>query len=127
MGIPTARPMMTPELLSYVVLVPESTPLVVTLDDPMVNEPIELPEVSEPERVEEDAEVEEEIPDVVAPVPATATEPSLMLVKVISSTSMVLSPMATSSQMTISSIKMRTEAVSAALLRLKLKPMLMLL
>ena len=124
MGIPTARPMIMPILLLSSEVV--STPLATTLEEPTESPATVEPEVRVEERADEEDEVEDELPVGVVPVPVTTTEPSWMLVKVIRSTRVGSAFMPVSSQVTSSSMRLSTTAVELAL-RVKLKPMFMLL
>jgi len=73
--MPTARPIIMPVLLLLELSV--ATPLVTTLADPTVKEPtVAVPELRVLDRADEEAVVAEDVPEVVAPVPVTTTEPS---------------------------------------------------
>lgn len=74
-----------------------------TLEEPTVKAPTVVPELRVEAREEEEAVVELPEPVGVVPVPLTTTEPSRMLVKVIRSTKVVLTPIEVSNQTTSSS------------------------
>ena len=97
-----------------------------TLEEPTVNEPTVEPELSPEERAEEDAVVLEAVPVDVVLVPDTTTEPSVKLSNVIKSTRVVSKFIRPKSHTISSSTKIKTSAVVLALVRVKLKPTLML-
>ena len=123
MGMPTARPTIMAVLLPES---DESTPLVTTLD-----EVTPKPAMFELLLILEDRELEAAVVEVaevvvVVPEPLATTEPSAILVKVMRSTSVVLSPMACKRKVTRASITSKTSAGVFAL-RVIEKPTLMLL
>jgi len=89
MGIPTAIPMMRAVLLESDSV---ATPFVTTLDEPTVNDPTVPEDPIDEARAEDEVVVVVLVPAGVVPVPLTTTEPNLMLVKVIKSTKVVLTP-----------------------------------
>ena len=90
MGIPTARPMMSPILLLLLSVLYELTPLVTTLEEVTLKEPTLVAPLERAEESEEEATVaadaaEPEGEDESA-FPVRVTEPNLIEVKVIAST-----------------------------------------
>jgi hypothetical protein len=66
------------------------TPLVTIDDEPTVRPPTVEPEERALESAADDEDVEEAVPEVVAPVPVTTTEPNVKLMNVIKSVFVVL-------------------------------------